>query len=525
MWSSLKSDFAELVSVVQEDTTVVLEKMEDKREAQKSAAAIQEAKRRMGLEETFTIPLLQNEQENENEDDVGSSSDTASGGGVSDGGGGGGGELPGEEDEYAREAKQVEAFLKDFNVTERTDEVSKLLEEHPDTLRKQFETLVPVRINYKDFWTRYFYRCDAARIQHEWDAEDQRAREARAKLVGKVSNMLGGAAKVVATGMASALTEDDDGNIRASSSAKRAFAGSAGRPPFVMNTAVDEDEDDDEEEEELGWDDDDDDDDDDDGDDDGYQSTGAVSGITSTNLSAGGQETIEFKDELLEKTKEQLEQALGERDELHRTVEMQTQELANLRTGNKDSVEVEKLRATLKEREDELRAMKDAGMKSTDGGSSEEDATNLKVQQLTNLLSEKEFQMAKMQTAFDATRMELEQSVAALQKENAALKQADTKRQAELAASQQTTAKLTAELQAVKASLAAAEKSATLLPTSGLETSAKDEMPPSVDRESSNSGQTPSTVSTGVKVESPGLVSKIANDDGEDDDDWGDDWD
>ena len=409
---------------------------------------------------------------------------------------GGDGELLGEEDEYTREVKQVEAFLNDFNVTELTDEISKLLEEHPDTLRKQFETLVPVRINYKDFWTRYFYRCDAARIEHEWDTEDQRAREARAKLVGKVSNMLGGAAKVVATGMASALTEDDDGNIRASSSAKRAFAGSAGRPPFVMNTAVDEDEDD-EEEEELGWDDDDDDDDDDDGDD-GYQSTGAVSGITSTNLSAGGQETIEFKDELLEKTKEQLEQALGERDELHRTVEMQTQELANLRSGNKDSV---------------------------DGGSSEEDATKLKVQQLTNLLSEKEFQMAKMQTAFDATRMELEQSVAALKKENAALKQADTQRQAELAASQQTTAMLTAELQAVKFSLAAAEKSATSLPASDLETSTKDEMLPSVDRESSNSGQTPSTVSTGVKVESPGLVSQIANDDGEDDDDWGDDWD
>ena len=78
MWSSLKSDFAELVSVVQEDTTVVLEKMEDQREAQKSSAAIKEAKRRMGLEETFTIPLLQNEHENN--EDLGSSSDTASGG-------------------------------------------------------------------------------------------------------------------------------------------------------------------------------------------------------------------------------------------------------------------------------------------------------------------------------------------------------------------------------------------------------------------------------------------------------------
>jgi hypothetical protein len=103
-------------------------KSSDKSEAE------EEALFRMGLPEVFTTPLQTN-----------LSKDTTDG-----------------DDDDLRE------FLEGFDVNEKTDEISYLLESH-ETLREMFETLVPVSVPYVDFWQRFFYRCHPERIQRYWD--------------------------------------------------------------------------------------------------------------------------------------------------------------------------------------------------------------------------------------------------------------------------------------------------------------------------------------------------------------------
>ena len=167
--------------------------------------------------------------------------------------------------------EEVISFLSDFNVENKTDDISKLLEEYPETLQVQFESLVPTQISYKEFWERFYFRCDEERIQRQWEEEQEAARKAReeaiANTVRGVKNLFGGAVKAVS----STLQAADDGVDAVTTSPFEStpppsgtgggLFGAAGRPPFVMNTAVDED--DDESEEEIGWDDDEDDLDDD----------------------------------------------------------------------------------------------------------------------------------------------------------------------------------------------------------------------------------------------------------------------
>lgn len=201
MWNYLKSDLQELVSVVTEDTNVVLEKIQDEQNVKKATAALREAERRMQMEETFLTPLL-----------------------------------PGEEDDWELDEEETAAihqFQKEFDLESKTDEIAGLLEQYSETLRPVFEEMVPEVVKYEDFWERFFYRCDETRIQAEWDAEDERAKQARAELVGSVSNFLGGAAKAVASGVATVTT---------------AAASDTGRPPFVLNSAISDDDEEDEEE-------------------------------------------------------------------------------------------------------------------------------------------------------------------------------------------------------------------------------------------------------------------------------------
>lgn len=200
MWGSLKSDLQELVSVVTEDTNVVLEKIQDEKKVKQATAALREAERRMTMEETYVVPLLPTEDEEELDEE---------------------------------EKTKIEEFQKAFDLESKTDQISELLEAYPDSVKLQFEDLVPQVVRYEDFWERFFYRCDEARIQSEWDEEEARAQQARAELVGSVSNFLGGAAKAVASSVATVTT---------------AATSETGRPPFVLNTAVSEDEEEDEEE-------------------------------------------------------------------------------------------------------------------------------------------------------------------------------------------------------------------------------------------------------------------------------------
>lgn len=50
--------------------------------------------------------------------------------------------------------------------------------------------LVPVHVTYVDFWQRHFYRCDPARIQRAWDAEDAKAKAARSEAVQSVRHAI-----------------------------------------------------------------------------------------------------------------------------------------------------------------------------------------------------------------------------------------------------------------------------------------------------------------------------------------------
>jgi len=104
-----------------------------------------------------------------------------------------------DEDADADEEKEIKLFLKSFDIQEYTEEISEILVSHPDTVGLFFEKLVPVVVTYEQFWQRHFYHCDVERIQKEWDENDERVRLERQEMiengVKSVKNIWGGAMK------------------------------------------------------------------------------------------------------------------------------------------------------------------------------------------------------------------------------------------------------------------------------------------------------------------------------------------
>jgi hypothetical protein len=217
---------------------------------------------------------------------------------------------------------EVEQFLKDFNVEEKGDEISMNLEKH-EMLKTYLEELVPDHINYAEFWQRYFYRCDPERIMAEW----QNSSVEEEGPMNAISHLLGDAVKAVSK----TLAEDDEGKAIDGNKSSSFFTGP--RPPFVMNTALSDGDDN----EELGWGDEEDDEDDEEEEE---------------------EDVVVFKDEEKEKLKEELKQALEERDLLQQTVQMQKKELSEHRSASEGSSEIKKLQMQLFERESELAALK-----------------------------------------------------------------------------------------------------------------------------------------------------------------------
>ena len=326
----------------------------------------------------------------------------------------------------------VQAFLEEFDIASKTEEIAQVLKDNPETLEKTF-TLLNSDVQYEDFWKRYFYRCieeerviTQYQVFREWkNAEDEKEKNlrlantpVRAGLT-TVTNFLGGAVK--------ALVDDGDDDPVAPSpffnaSGQQAptgegntalgFFGSSGRPPFVMNTAVSEDEDDDnndsndeEEEEELGWGSDDEedfDDDDDDGD-------GAV-----------GQ--IEFRDAQKEKLEDDLAQAVDERDQLQKTVQMQTEEIKALKDAASDasgSKQVESLKMQIFEKDSEIAALK-ASLADTQEDEKAEAARKdaeksafdrREMEKLVDEVSSKDAEIQKLKLDLQAARDQLESSI------------------------------------------------------------------------------------------------------------------
>lgn len=57
---------------------------------------------------------------------------------------------------YLDDAFDIQENDSNFDIDEKTDEISNLLKKYPDTLEKLMNKLVPVDISYRDFWSRYF---------------------------------------------------------------------------------------------------------------------------------------------------------------------------------------------------------------------------------------------------------------------------------------------------------------------------------------------------------------------------------
>eukprot|EP00521_Asterionellopsis_glacialis_P006343 CAMPEP_0195282316 /NCGR_PEP_ID=MMETSP0707-20130614/1240_1 /TAXON_ID=33640 /ORGANISM="Asterionellopsis glacialis, Strain CCMP134" /LENGTH=790 /DNA_ID=CAMNT_0040341275 /DNA_START=226 /DNA_END=2598 /DNA_ORIENTATION=+ len=449
MWAALKSDLTEFVSTVADESSNVLANIDDKltdddgvREstAQENggmvigengdvefaaggfeetgvvASAKDEAARLMGHPETFLIPL-----EPEKDDDE-------EGEHIMDG--------DGMDDAYYVELKD---FLADWDVEQKTDEIAKLLEEHPQTLKVQFEELVPTQIKYEDFWQRYFFRCNEERITKNWEMEQERKREARSRAISggitAAKNLFGGAVKALkettTNAAATAAAEDEPPPYpyapqQASESGGGSVAGlgaslfgGGGRPPFVMNTAVDEDEDDDEvaeeeeEEEELGWDDDDEDFDTDDDEKEANENGGDEEDMDDDD----DDEVIDFSNSQLDDLKQQYAQAVEERDSLHETVEMQKNVIMELQAGKTDALpdadsgsppivneeEMEKMKLELFEKNAELAAIK-ANLED-DGGNVQQAA-----QEMATKVAEQQAQLTRLTEDLLAKELELTQA-------------------------------------------------------------------------------------------------------------------
>ncbi|GAX18330.1 hypothetical protein FisN_23Hh224 [Fistulifera solaris] len=218
---------------------------------------------------------------------------------------------------------EAEQFLKDFNIEEKGEEISMNLEKH-DMLKTFLDELVPDHVSYAEFWQRYFYRCDPQRIMAEW----QNSSVEEEGPMNAIGHLLGDAVKAVSK----TLAEDDEGKAIDGNKSSSFFTGS--RPPFVMNTALSDGDDN----EELGWGDEEDEEDDEEEEEE--------------------EDVVVFKDEEKEKLKDELKQALEERDLLQQTVQMQKKELLEHRSASEGSSEIKKLQMQLFERESELAALK-----------------------------------------------------------------------------------------------------------------------------------------------------------------------
>ncbi|KAL3932051.1 MAG: hypothetical protein SGBAC_011026 [Bacillariaceae sp.] len=206
----------------------------------------------------------------------------------------------------------------DFQLDDKTQEITKLLEDNPDTLRATFEELTS-EVEYADFWKRYYCRLSDETLEDTFQNYYEETTGPSA--LSSVTNFLGGAvARLVEEG-------EEVSNRTGEASAKSAlgFLTGGGRPPFVLNTAVGSDDDEEfengkqqldsfDDEEELGWGDEDSDDDEGDDDDDD-----------------GGGEFVEFQDTEKEDLKEKLGQAMEERNQLQKTVELQAAEIKELK--------------------------------------------------------------------------------------------------------------------------------------------------------------------------------------------------
>jgi len=391
MWAALTSDFKEFVSGVEEETAVVTTKLtqsvenlelggdvtgedglslESGFEATGMVVSVSdEVARRRTLTATYTEPLDESRPD-------------------------------------------VVAFVETFDLESETDQIATLLGTSA-SVKECFEMVCPEQVAYKDFWMRYFYRCDEGRIQLEWDQEYQEKKLAREAAISSgiatVTSLFGGAVAAVSKAV-ERVDKSAQEPVPASPFAFNAGASLfGGRPPFVLNTAVDEDDDDDEQEEEveeeLGWGD----------DDESFEDEEKGHDEGEPEEQKEPEEEIEFTGGVAD---DKLTEALAERDALHQTVALQAKELAALKNGKESPAilkQVEELTMKLFEKDAELAAFKASGEdKHMDDKQAKLDHANIKnleatIDELKKSMDQQAADMAKAKEQFEfqlATQVE-----------------------------------------------------------------------------------------------------------------------
>jgi hypothetical protein len=171
-YADFESLTSNAVKQVTNDTIKVLDKLDDKLASELLISwdyqdAVQEADCRRDMEDTYLASLLK-PREMPNATD----------------------KIESKESMREFEAAETRVFLESFNLKQRTDEIVAILEQHPATVKVHFEALVPVHVSYKDFWQRYFFRCNTDRIVRVWVANDKRIRSARKAAMSTVKKTL-----------------------------------------------------------------------------------------------------------------------------------------------------------------------------------------------------------------------------------------------------------------------------------------------------------------------------------------------
>ena len=407
MWASLTNDLKEFVSGVEDETVVVATKISHGVDALEQlgggggsgedtvigddgfllesgfeatgmvSSPADEAARRRTLEETYTLPLDESRPE-------------------------------------------VVAFLEAFDLESKTELIATLLGTSA-TMKERFEQVCPERVTYKDFWMRYFFRCNEKRIELEWQEEQEATKKSRDAVISSgiatVTSLFGGAVKAVSK----AVERNDRAAQETIPASPFAFHSGAtslfgGRPPFVLNTAVDDDDDD--EEEVLGWGDDDD-------------SSDEEGNMEEPNESNFTEEEIEFTDGADD---DKLNQALAERDSLQQTIKLQAKELAALKEGKESPAflnQLEELKMKLFEKDAELAAFKASGEDNQlDNKQAKVDFDSIKsleamVDKLKEAMDQQALDTAKAKKEYEAELAakanEFEVKIAALESDNAVL--------------------------------------------------------------------------------------------------------
>jgi hypothetical protein len=478
MWSALRSDFKELTSSLANDGNQVLQKIEKKliekpsgdeesnegeyeespsiligddgeiayvnpsrstgEDEESVGSAMQEALRRMADEETYLEPLLVKEVNGVKTSSLKKESEDSDH--VNDNEHGDIGVLiyTDEDDPH------VIAFLQNFDIESKTDEIASILDRHSDTVKEIFEALVPVELTFEQFWQRYFFRCDETMIRKAWDDYDERMRQERKEMIDKgkqtVSELFGGALKYV-KGMGN---QDDvnEGNIfekyqHELEEKKKAMKVSStvtsvskqnrgdmktlgglfgtGRPPFVMNTAVDEDSSDYENDGEdqinddadsFGW-----------GSDEEEEieieedSSDKEENLESLNADDSKQE--EDDGFIVQELKKELDVTREERDQLHQTVEMLKDQLqiASTRPEVLDQDNSIFLKKQLLEKDSEIANLQarldDIGTKDT----STTRENDLHIHEMGSEIERLKTELSKKQEAFDELMAKLDSVV------------------------------------------------------------------------------------------------------------------